>query len=50
MTLQEDRVASLLKKTLKIEITADLNGLARKKNIFDFLQDEEELEEQQSDP
>ena len=46
MTLQEDRIGSILKKTLKIDINPHMFG-ARMKNNFSFLDEDYGLEEEQ---
>jgi hypothetical protein len=45
VTLQEDRVGSILKRTLKIDINPDMLGL-RTKNNFSFLDENDGLEEE----
>jgi hypothetical protein len=45
VTLQEDRVGSILKRTLKIDINSDMLGL-RTKNNFSFLDENDGLEEE----
>lgn len=48
VALQEDRVGSILKKTLKIDIKAEMIG-TRQKNNFHFLDFNDGLEEDPSD-
>jgi hypothetical protein len=48
VALQEDRVGSILKKTLKIDINPDALGF-RNKNNFNFLDENYGLEEDPSD-